>query len=98
MANLLYTYALVKSLYDREEDYIDSFWPFVVQALEIGKYSNTKDISNKIFEATELSIPLHVLGTILRRARKNGYLDYRLESREDIKHELKRVWGYNNGK
>lgn len=33
----VYTYALVKSLYDQGEDYIDCFWPFkgVEMLLEI---------------------------------------------------------------
>jgi len=33
MERLIYTYALIRSLCDQGEDYIDSFWPFVIKVL-----------------------------------------------------------------
>jgi len=88
MNNLLYTYALIRSLYDQGEDYIDSFWPFTIQVLKENKFSDTSYVQNQIKERCGLTIPLHVLGTILKRARRKEYLEYRAEWSEETKREL----------
>jgi hypothetical protein len=38
MNKLIYTYALIRALYDQGDDYLDSFWPFAVQALDTSKF------------------------------------------------------------
>ena len=62
MNNLLFTYALIKSLYDQGDDYIDSFWPFTIQVIDESKDSDTSYIQSKVLDTCGLSIPLHVLG------------------------------------
>jgi len=88
MNNLLCTYALIRSLYDQGEDYIDSFWPFAIQVLDAEKYSDTSSIQKQILDRCGISIPLHVLGTILKRARRKEYLQYNLEWSQENKREL----------
>jgi len=88
MNNLLFTYALIKSLYDQGDDYIDSFVPFTIQVIDGNEYSDTSYIQSKVLDTCGLSIPLHVLGTILKRTRKRGYLEYKLEWSGKAKREL----------
>ena len=33
MVGLVYTFALIKALYDEGRDYLDSFWPFAVRVI-----------------------------------------------------------------
>lgn len=81
MDNLIYTYALIKSLYDQEEDYIDCFCPFVIKSFSEKQFLNPASIQKIISEKFNLDIPLHVLNSILTRLmakkhiskRKNGY-------------------------
>lgn len=88
---LIYTYALIRSLYDQGDDYIDSFWPFAIQVLEEKEYTGASSIQSKITERCGFPIPLHVLGTILKRARRKEYLDYRYEVLEGQKRECYRL-------
>ena len=91
MNKLIYTYALIRSLYDQGDDYIDSFWPFAIQVLEEKEYIDTPSIQFKIVEKCGFTIPLHVLGIILKRARRKEYLDYKYESSEGQKKECYRL-------
>lgn len=74
MERLIYTYALIKSLYDQGEDYIDSFWPFVIKALGPNKSSDLNIMQKTLKDKHGLEIPLHVIGVILTRAKRRGYL------------------------
>jgi DNA-binding PadR family transcriptional regulator/vacuolar-type H+-ATPase subunit H len=88
MANLIYTYALLKALYDQEEDYLDTFWTFAVQGLVTEGFSDLNSIQANLKQKTDMEIPLHVLGSILKRAKKKGYLERRLEFSGELKREL----------
>lgn len=73
---LVYTYALVKSLYDNGSDYIDSFWPFTIKVFP--KESLQVDINFiqlALKEKFSLEIPIHSIKTILYRAIKNNHLE-----------------------
>ena len=75
MLKSIYTYALIKSLYDQGQDYVDSFWPFAVKIFPADKkplYLNS--IQKNIGDNFSLIIPLHTLKTILNRAKERGYL------------------------
>jgi predicted nucleic acid-binding protein len=75
MDNVIYTYALIKSFYDQEEDYIDCFSPFVIKSMHIDdNYLTVRSIQNKIKNKFELHIPLHVLETILERLKIQDYV------------------------
>jgi len=79
MDRLIYTYALIKSLYDQGEDYVDSFWPFTVKALSADKFADATSIRKNLEKEFDLLVPLHVLGTILNRARRSGYIERQKE-------------------
>jgi len=75
MEKLIYTYALIKSLYDQGEDYIDAFWPFVIKALLANKFMDSGSIQRSLREKFDLEMPLHVLGTVVNRAKRGDYVE-----------------------
>lgn len=91
MTRLIYTYALIKSLYDQGEDYLDSFWAFAIQCLGADGYSDVASLQECVKQKCDLEIPRHVLGTILKRARRRGYLEYRLEWSEERRREMHKL-------
>jgi hypothetical protein len=44
----IYTYALIKALYDEGEDYIDSFWPIVVKTIPSNQSVTSSFIQRKL--------------------------------------------------
>ncbi len=74
MDKSFFTYALIKSLYDRGRDYTDSFWPFVIRALPVGKSANPVQIQRSLRDEYSLDIPQHVLENILKRAIAKEYV------------------------
>jgi len=74
MERKLYAYALIKSLYDEGEDYLDAFWPFVISVIPLENFKDLESIQNEVRSRFGLEIPLHVLKTILNRAKKRGYI------------------------
>ncbi len=77
MERLTYTYALVKSLYDQGEDYVDSFWPFTIKVFPPHKPVNLEFIQKALKKIFDLRVPLHVLISILNRAKKKGFIAQR---------------------
>jgi len=75
MERLIYTYALIRSLYDQGEDYIDSFWPFVIKVLPPNKFADRDTIQRNLKEKFDIEMPLHVLRTVLNRAIRRGYVE-----------------------
>jgi len=72
---LLYSYAIVKSLYERYGDYIDTFYVFVLKVLpENSSSMDLKFIQDNIQKIYGLSIPIFSLQSIVTRARKSGYV------------------------
>ncbi|MGI6624874.1 MAG: coiled-coil domain-containing protein [Limnochordia bacterium] len=73
--NSLYSYALAKSLYESNKDYLDTFVPFVCMVLADHasslRVSSIKDGLKKRFQ---LSIPDHVLDEVCGRGISKGYL------------------------
>jgi len=76
MNGSIYTYSLIKALYDNGKDFIDSFWPIVLRAMSTNPNIplGLPEIQKKISQDFALYIPLHALATILSRARKLGYV------------------------
>ncbi len=74
MNRLTFTYALIKSLYEQGEDYVDSFWPFAIKTLAPKKSSDLNMIQKILKERYNLDVPLYVLGVILTRAKRKGYV------------------------
>lgn len=77
MEKVIYTYALVKSLCDQGEDYIDSFWPFAIKSLPADRSVDSSSIQRNLKETFAVEMPLHVLQTILNRAKRKGYIERR---------------------
>ena len=74
MVGTIYTYALIKALYDEGEDYIDSFWPIVVNTIPSNQSVTSSFVQAKLRESCGLEVPLHVLEVILARAERGEYL------------------------
>lgn len=78
MDSQIYVYAFVEALYNKGQDYIDSFWPFVLTVLPLDKSpSSPQDIQTSIVKKHGLHIPLHSLSTIITRAKRKGYVSQR---------------------
>ncbi len=75
MERIIYTYALIKVLFDQKRDFIDSFIPLILSTLLENSIIDLKSIQQKLIEEFELSIPIHVLKTIVKRAKRRGYLE-----------------------
>ncbi len=74
MSGLVYTYALMKSLYDQGQDYLDAFWPFALRALPPAPAADAQAVRRGLARAFGLEIPLDVVKTILTRAKRKGYV------------------------
>jgi DNA-binding PadR family transcriptional regulator len=72
----LFTFSLIRSLYDQGDDIIDSFWPLVINVLPRDKSSlPIEKVQKEIEEHYGLKVPQHSLGTIIKRAAKKGYVE-----------------------
>ncbi|MCK4811469.1 MAG: hypothetical protein KAS74_04280 [Methanosarcinales archaeon] len=76
MSELLYTYILAKTLYERNKDYVDSFWPFLLKVLPRDeKALGFNSIQRDLKKSFGLDVPKHSLNTlIIDRAKKGGYV------------------------
>lgn len=75
MNDIVITYSLIKSVYERGKDYIDVFVPFLLISFPDDKqeceiHTLSENIKNKV----GLEIPEHTLNTIIVRATRSGYL------------------------
>lgn len=76
MPTQLYTYSLIRSLYDQGDDLIDSFWPLVINVLPRNKSAlGLEAVQNEIENKYGLNVPQHSLGTIITRASRKGYVE-----------------------
>ena len=69
MEHVLQRYALIKSLYDKGGGYIDCFWPFSIQVITSDKFITIKHVQALLEEQFDMNMPLHVLGSVIKRAR-----------------------------
>jgi len=75
MTKLIYTYSLVKTLYEQGKDYIDSFWPFILKILKKNNTQpNLDSIQEKVKDSFGLDIPLHSLKVIITRAKRKNFI------------------------
>jgi len=70
----IYTYALIKTLYDQGQDYIDSFWPFVVKVIPSNQSVTSSSIQRNLRRRFNLNVPLHVLELVLARAKTRNHI------------------------
>jgi len=72
---MIYSYALAKAMYEKEKDYIDTYYTFILKILPIDKTSlDLYSISEKVEEKFNIIIPEVSLKSIITRAKKSGYL------------------------
>ncbi|GIV96724.1 MAG: hypothetical protein KatS3mg057_1381 [Herpetosiphonaceae bacterium] len=75
MSKELYTYSMIRTLYDEGEDYIDSFWPFVLAVMPTNRSRvDLETIQRSVTSQYGLNIPRHSLTVIINRAKRKGYL------------------------
>lgn len=74
MDKVFYTYALITSLYEKGDDYLDCFWPIFIGVLDITIRRNLQYIQEQLKASFELDIPQHVIATLMERARKKGHV------------------------
>jgi len=71
----VYTYALVKALYDIGEDHLESFWPFVINVFPPNNEPiGVEYIQSQLKGIYDLQIPTHTLRAVLNRAEKKAYI------------------------
>jgi hypothetical protein len=75
MDKIIYTYALIKSLYDVENDYVECFMPFIIKAFSNENELNSSYIQTRVKVNSNLDIPIHTLNTILYQAKKRGLVE-----------------------
>lgn len=75
MESKIYTFALLKSFYDSNEDILDAFLPLVVRGISTKKFVGTEDIQKQVNQDIHMEIPLHVLKTLAIRAKKKEYVE-----------------------
>ena len=72
---MIYSYALAKAMYEKEKDYIDTYYTFILKILPIDKTLLDLDcVSKKVEEKFKIIIPEVSLKSIITRAKKSGYL------------------------
>jgi len=74
MTNSIYTYTLIRTLYDEKNDYIDSFIPLVINTLKPNIKVTIDKIAKNILDKYDVNVPLYSLEVILNRAKRNGYI------------------------
>lgn len=75
MATRLHTYALIKTLFDQNRDYFDTFVTLVLQVISEDSFVDLPTIQSSLLSKLEINIPLHVLKTICTRAQNKGYIE-----------------------
>jgi len=73
LANQIYNYALIKSLFDEGQSYIDSFLFFVINVLELDLTLDLESIRERLKQEYMIEMPLHVLYAVLKRIKRKGY-------------------------
>jgi|YNPMSStandDraft_1061717.scaffolds.fasta_scaffold05612_4 hypothetical protein len=75
MNEILITYSLIKSLYEKCKDYLDVFVPFVVNSFPNGEQECTiETLSNNLEIKFGLKVPEYTLNTIITRSSRSGYI------------------------
>lgn len=75
MNSKIYTYALIRCLFNENEDYIDTFWPFIINVLPSDNIGYTlEQIQTEINKKFKIYIPIHSLSIISTRAARKDYI------------------------
>jgi len=70
MSKILIIYAFIKSIYDRNNDYLDTFFPLALITIQRrNKPLDINEIQKNLIDYFNISIPVHTLKSILKRAK-----------------------------
>lgn len=93
----LLTLAILKVNHDKQNRYIDTFIPFVTDAIRLNPSSNIEKVQSCILEKYKLKIPLNSLKTLLIRAERKkivssieGYYEISDKSYDNTNYDLAR--------
>jgi hypothetical protein len=75
MKNNLVYFAAVKAFYESDNDFIGAFSFFVLQVIKEEKMS-IDDVKDEVLKEFGINIPCDLIPTLLRRLKKNNYVDY----------------------
>ncbi len=75
MSVSLSTYALMKTLYDKNRQYIDCFCPFVLQVMSPEKQWKLSSIQDGLKNYFDVGFPIHAIEAILKRLVKRKYVE-----------------------
>lgn len=76
MRSQLFTYALIKTMYDKGGDYLDAFCPFVLKGLKKDSvFQNIAEIQTGIADEFCLRVPQHTVQRILSISKGRGYVE-----------------------
>lgn len=70
----LYTYSFIKTLYDRNRDYLDSFSPLIFSAIPPEVKVSPEKIQKLVEEKYGLKFPTHLIRTVLTRGLRQDIL------------------------
>jgi hypothetical protein len=78
MIDILVSYSLIKSIYETKKDYLDVFVPFLLASFPEGEEECGSNIMAKnIKEKFGLEIPEYTLTTIIKKAKRNDFIDWK---------------------
>lgn len=69
------TYSLLKTIFEKKKDYIDTFCAFVLKIIRSNNTDDIKVIQKLTFNDYKILIPENTIKTILIRAQKRKYID-----------------------
>lgn len=71
----VYTYALIKTLFDENRDYFDALVPLVLNVLEDKNFINRSRIQKVLKSNLGIDVPLHILKTVCVRGVGKGFIE-----------------------
>lgn len=75
MNNIVITYSLIKSIYEKSKDYLDIFVPFLLNSFPGDQQECTKEfLTRNLEQKFGLKVPEHTLKTIITRAARRNYV------------------------
>jgi len=71
----LYTYSFIKTLYDKNRDYLDSFSPLIYNVIPQDISVSVKKIQEDVSKKYDLKFPTHLIKTVLTKGHRQKILE-----------------------
>ena len=95
MTNILTNIALANAIFEEKQNYIDTYFPFILKTFDTKEIVSLKIISNQILTIFDFELPIHSIKDILNRRepeifqiKKNSKSDWDISLTEKGKTEL----------